>query len=194
MLGERFLQVSAADAGAASTCGGILVPRGTDGRDQVIERAHRDGILEIGSACTAARSPPRFGSSRRAGEAFARAGVALLDTIRQSLNGGGLTSARPNRWRSADKVARSVHGDPRIICYLGDFEPDNDAWLEVAVQSRIKGCWSLHAHDHWLDAVIAASTISAPYLIMTAVQVRIGPGISVQLGKRVDTGDCRDGF
>ncbi|MGO9103188.1 MAG: hypothetical protein ACLP9Y_28495 [Mycobacterium sp.] len=134
--------------------------------------------------------------ARGVDDAFARAGVVLLNTVRQFLEWSRLTSAQPNRLASPpDEVAGSVQGDPGTIYYLGYFELDNDAWLEVTVQSRITGYWSLYAHNHWLDTAIAGiHDLSAVPDNDGCIRIRIGPGVPVKLANRVDTGDCRRGF
>jgi len=129
-------------------------------------------------------------------DAFARAGAVLLNTVRQFLEWSRLTSARPNRLAPPPaELAGSVQGDPGTVYYLGYFELDNAAWLEVTVHPRITGYWSLYAHNHWLDTALAGvHDLSAVPDDDGCIRIRIGSCVPAKLANRVDTGDCRRGF
>lgn len=162
-----------------------------DTRVLVIRVLHRnDGpparMKLDGGAAAPAFSPAMGGAEA----ALAMAGRSLLSGVRQFLEWSELISASPNRFTTPPaRIADVARGDPDTGYYFGYYELAAGEWLETTIPTDLPGYWSLHAYNHWCEALPGAGVhdLSARRDADGRIRVRIGPDAPQELPNRVDT-------
>ena len=127
------------------------------------------------------------GSGERA---LVQAGQAALRSVRQFLEWSRQTSANPNRISPPPSIlAEEVRGDPETNYCVGYYELGEGEWLEVLIPAGLAGYWSLHAYNHWCEALPGAGVhdLSAVPDPDGRIRVRIGPTLAPGFTNRVDT-------
>jgi len=157
----------------------------------VIRVLHRnDGpaaSVKLEGAAPAPAFTPAMGSAEAA---LAMAGRSLLGGVRQFLEWSELISASPNTFTTPpEKIADVARGDPDTGYYFGYYLLQPGEWLETTIPSGLPGYWSLHAYNHWCEALPGAGVhdLSAKPDADGRIRVRIGSDAPAELANRVDT-------
>jgi len=89
--------------------------------------------------------------------ALGQVAQALTGSIRTFLEWSAVTSAARNAFHAeAPQMAQGVQGDPDTIYFLGSYDLAEGQWLEVTLPADLAGYWSLHAYNHWCEALPGA--------------------------------------
>jgi hypothetical protein len=162
-----------------------------DTRVLVIRVLHRNDGPAAGVRLEGAAPAPAFTPAMGGSEAaLAMAGRSLLGGVRQFLEWSELISASPNTFTTPPaKIADVVRGDPDTGYYFGYYRLQPGEWLEATIPAGLPGYWSLHAYNHWCEALPGAGVhdLSAKPDADGRLRVRIGPDAPAELPNRVDT-------
>lgn len=122
--------------------------------------------------------------------ALGRAGQSALRAVRQFMEWSRQVSANPNRIGAPPPLlAEEVRSDPETNYGLGYYELGEGEWLEVLIPEGLSGYWSLHAYNHWCEALPGAGVhdLSAVPDPDGRIRIRIGPTLAPEIVNRVDT-------
>jgi hypothetical protein len=129
-------------------------------------------------------------------DALARAAQAALRAVRLFMQWSRVTSANPNCIIEAPpSMQDEVRGDPDTHYGLGYYELNEGEWLEALLPEGLTGYWSLHAYNHWCEALpgAAAHDLNVVTDPDGRIRVRIGPSVPAGLSNRIDTLSRRRG-
>lgn len=123
-------------------------------------------------------------------DALTRAAQMALRAVRLFMQWSHVTSAHPNRILAAPaSMADEVQGDPDTHYGLGYYQLNDGEWLEALLPQGIQGYWSLHAYNHWCEALPGADAhdLNATADADGRIRIRIGPYVPAGLNNRIDT-------
>lgn len=112
----------------------------------------------------------------------------LAKTVEQFMEWTRVTSARPNRIEPAPAhLAAAVQGDPDTAYFLGYFNLAEGQALEVTMPMALPAYWSLHAYNHWTEALQTrgANHRNTRADVDGRIRIVIGPGAAG--ASRIDT-------
>ena len=122
--------------------------------------------------------------------ALARAAQGLVAGVREYLKWTRAVVAKPNRLDVAPpELAATAQGDRDTHYYLGYFDLAEGEWLEVTMPHDLPGYWSLHAYNHWFEALQttgAHDRNTAPESD-GRIRVNLGPAVPSECTNRIDT-------
>jgi hypothetical protein len=183
--GEFSLDIGAGLAGPNTL---TLTP---ETRVLLIRVLHRTAGLACALTLTGGPPAPRFPSVALAGEAvLVQAAQSALRAVRLFLNWTRVTSERPNCILAPPaSMAAEVQGDPDTLYGLGYFQLEPGQWLEALIPAGRYAYWSLHAYNHWCEALPGAGTHDLRALPDEdgRTRVRIGVAAPASLCNRLDT-------
>lgn len=122
--------------------------------------------------------------------ALVQAGQMLLRSTRQFLEWSRVTSAAPNQLKPPPPhMAAAVQGDPDTTYFLGYYQLDEGERLQVTMPDGLAGYWSLHAYNHWCEALPGAGVhdLNAKPDGDGRIRLRIGPAVAEGALNRIDT-------
>lgn len=128
--------------------------------------------------------------------ALAQAARVTLTGVRQFLEWSAATSAAPNRFLTElPELSQGVQGDANTDYHLGYFQLGAGEWLEVTMPPGVPGYWSLHAYNHWCEALLGAGAHdrNATPDADGCIRIAIGPDAPHDASNRVDTRGRRRG-
>jgi hypothetical protein len=150
----RFAIDIAANAEGPGT---LPIPAGA--RVVMMRTLHRDAAGEPAQLLLSGGPPIRDLTLAQGSVAAALGQVAnaLTTAIRTFLEWSAVTSAAVNGFHAeTPRMTQGVQGDPDTIYFLGSFHLAEREWLEVTLPAGIPGYWSLHAYNHWCEALPGA--------------------------------------
>lgn len=191
--GGGFALDIAADARGA---GALTVTPGS--RVLLVRVLHRDPVaqpallrLEGGSG------KPVLGVMTGSSEGgIAHAARGLFASVRQFLEWSAQISASPNRFTPPPpSLAATVQGDPDTCYQLGYYDLREGERLDVLMPPGIEGYWSLHAYNHWCEALPRAGVDDRNAVAEADGRIRlaIGPSVPAATTNRIDTQGRRRG-
>jgi hypothetical protein len=122
--------------------------------------------------------------------ALAQAARSLTNSIRQFLEWSAVTSAAANSFHAqTPAMAQGMQGDPDTTYFLGSYNLAEGEWLEVTMPAGIPGYWSLHAYNHWCEALPSAGLGDNACTPEAdgRIRIAIGPAQGGDAPNRIDT-------
>lgn len=135
-----------------------LVPP-AESRVLVVRVLHRDPAAEPARLVLSggATSPGLTPVTGTVDGALAFAARSLLAGVRQFLEWTRLISAQPNTVvEPPPSIAAVVEGDPATRYLFAAYDLSPGQTFEVLIPDGLPGYWSLHAYNHWLEALPGA--------------------------------------
>lgn len=176
---------------AADAAGSGALAVSPDTRVLVIRILHRNRQTPASVTLHGGLAPAPFTPAMGDAEAaLGMAGRSLLAGVRQFLEWSALISASPNRFTvPPPAIADVARGDPDTGYYFGYYDLAAGEWLEALIPPGLPGYWSLHAYNHWCEALPGAGVhdLSAQPDADGRVRVRIGPDAPADRANRIDT-------
>jgi hypothetical protein len=152
---------------------------------------HRTAGLPCALTLTGGPPAPCFASVALAGDAaLVQAAQSALRGVRMFLNWTLVTSERPNCFLAPPAtLAQEVQGDPDTLYGLGYYHLQSGQWLEAVMPEGRYAYWSLHAYNHWCEALPGAGMHDLQALPDEdgRIRVRIGRAAPANLRNRLDT-------
>jgi hypothetical protein len=122
--------------------------------------------------------------------ALAFAARGLLAGVRQFLEWTRLITAHPNEVTEPPPgIAAVVEGDPATRYLFAAYELAEGQALEVLIPDGLPGYWSLHAYNHWLEALPGAGVHDHVAIPDEDGRIRVRIGAApASLANRLDAG------
>ena len=170
-----------------------------DARVLLIRTLHRDGTAPPASLTLDGTDPPADLALPTGGNdaGLARAGQMLIRTVDQFLTWSQVCSDRPNTlFEPPASMAAAVQGDPGTRYLLGYYQLDEGQALEIALPTGLNGYWSLHAYNHWGEALPGAGRHDRNATADTqgAARLVVGPHLPANTANGIDTCGRRRGI
>jgi Protein of unknown function (DUF1254) len=163
-----------------------------DARILIVRILHRDTKGEPARVTLEGGPPVRDLALAKgsADAALAQAAQGATNAVRQFLEWSAVTSVAPNRFLSEPpKLTQGLQGDPDTVYHLGYYQLEDGQWLEVTMPDGLTGYWSVHAYNHWCEALPGAGAHDRNTVRDSAGRIRIaiGPNPPQNAPNRIDT-------
>ena len=122
--------------------------------------------------------------------ALGRTAHVLSTTVPQFLEWTRITSVAPNSLGPAPPhLAAAVQGDPDTAYFLGYYLLGEGEHLAVTMPEGLKGYWSLHVYNHWLESLNREGAHDANSVVDAdgRIRIQVGPAVPSGTPNRLDT-------